>query len=33
MIWLWRVIGLRRLAALFLLRKAWQAYQSRKARN
>jgi hypothetical protein len=31
-IWLWRLIGLRRLAALFLLRKAWRIYRSRKAR-
>ena len=30
MIWLWRFIGLRRLLALFALRKAWQIYQSRK---
>jgi len=29
MIWLWRFIGLRRLLALFVLRKAWQMYQSR----
>jgi hypothetical protein len=32
MIWLWRLIGLRRLAALFALRKAWRLYQSRKPR-
>jgi hypothetical protein len=30
MIWLWRFIGLRRLLALFVLRKAWQMYRSRK---
>jgi hypothetical protein len=30
MIWLWRFIGLRRLLALFALRKAWQMYQSRR---
>ena len=29
-IWLWRFIGLRRLVALFALRKAWQMYQARK---
>jgi hypothetical protein len=33
MIWLWRLIGLRRLAAFFLLRKAWRTYQSRKTRS
>jgi hypothetical protein len=32
MIWLWRLVGLRRLLALFMLRKVWRAYQARSAR-
>jgi hypothetical protein len=28
MIWLWRILGLRRLLALFVLRKAWQRYRT-----
>jgi len=31
MIWLWRLIGLRRLLALVVLRKAWRMYRSRNA--
>jgi len=33
MVWLWRLIGLRRILALFALRKAWGMYQSRKSRS
>jgi hypothetical protein len=32
MIWLWRLIGLRRLLALFALRKAWRMYKSKQTR-
>jgi hypothetical protein len=31
MIWLWRLIGLRKLLALFVLRKAWRMVRSRTA--
>ena len=31
MIWLWRLLGLRRLLALFVLRKAWRMYRARTA--
>jgi hypothetical protein len=33
MIWLWRLLGLRRLLALVVLRKAWRLYRSRNAAN
>ena len=32
MIWLWRLVGLRRLLALFMLRKVWRTYQARSTR-
>jgi len=32
MIWLWRLLGLRRLLALFVLRKALQRYRARPSR-
>jgi hypothetical protein len=31
MIWLWRLIGLRSLLALFVLRRAWRLYRARTA--
>ena len=31
MIWLWRLIGLRKLLALFVLRKAWRMVRARTA--
>jgi hypothetical protein len=30
MFFLWRLLGFRRLLAVFVLRKAWQMYRSRK---
>jgi hypothetical protein len=33
MIWLWRLLGLRKLLALYALRKAWNVYRSRSTRR
>jgi hypothetical protein len=29
-IWLWRFLGVRRLLMLFVLRRVWRLYQSRR---
>jgi hypothetical protein len=31
MLMLWRLLGFRRLAALWVLRRAWRMYRSRRA--
>jgi hypothetical protein len=33
MIWLWRLLGVRRLLALFVARKAWRMMQTRRRRT
>ncbi len=32
MIWLWRLLGARRLLALFVARRAWRMIQARRGR-
>ena len=33
MIWLWRLLGVRRLLALFVARRAWRTIQARRRRT